>query len=346
MKTTTIAIDLAKSVFEVGISHHPGHVARSHRLSRKELAEFMTAQPAATVIMEACGSSHYWGRKFQSLGHDVKLLPPRAVRPYVQRSKTDRADVEGMLEASRNTDIHPVPVKSESQQQLTALHRVRSGWIRTRTMRINGARGLLAEMGIVLPAGAYKVADRVLGIVEDAEAPLPPTMREVLHQLVLEIRELETRIDAVSKQLEALASETPVVERLQTIPGIGPISSTALVGFIGEASRFRSSRKFACYLGLTPREHSSGGKRQLGRISKQGDPYLRRLLIQGAHAVLVWAGRKENPDRFRRWALEILDRRGRQKAVTAVANKIARLVWAVWTSGKPFQSIEVITHND
>jgi transposase len=346
VKTTTIAIDLAKSVFEVGISHHPGHVARNHRLSRKELAEFMAAQPAATVIMEACGSSHYWGRKFQTFGHDVKLLPPRAVRPYVQRSKTDRADVKGMLEASRNTDIHPVPVKSESQQQLTALHRVRSGWLRTRTMRINCARGLLAEMGIVLPQGAHKVADRLLGIVEDADSPLLPAIREVLHQLVLEIRELETRIDAAGKQLEALASETPLVERLQTIPGIGPISSTALVGFVGEASRFRSSRQFACYLGLTPREHSSGSKRQLGRISKQGDPYLRRLLIQGAHAVLIWASRKENPDRFRRWALDVLDRRGRQKAVTAVANKMARMVWAVWTSGKPFQSIEVPTHND
>lgn len=345
MKTTTIAIDLAKSVFEVGISHQPGHVARTHRLCRKELAAFMASQPAASVIMEACGSSHYWGRKFQGFGHDVKLLPPRAVRPYVQRSKTDRADVKGMLEASRNTDIHPVPVKSESQQQLTTLHRVRSGWIRTRTMRINGARGLLAELGIVLPQGAYKVADRLSGIVEDAQTPLPLAIRELLYELVLEIGELETRIDAAEKQLEALSSETPVVQRLQTIPGIGPITSTALVGFIGEASRFRSSRQFACYLGLTPREHSSGGKRQLGRISKQGDPYLRRLLIQGAHTILNWAGRKNNPDRFRRWALGVMQRRGRRKAVVAVANKLARLVWAVWTSGKPFQSVEAGTPN-
>jgi transposase len=306
----------------------------------------MAAQPPAEVILEACGSSHYWGRKFESFGHRVKLLPPRAVRPYVQRSKTDRADVKGMLEASRNTDIHPVPVKSESQQQLTALHRVRSGWIRTRTMRINGARGLLAELGIVLPQGAYKVAGRILGIVEDAETPLPSALREVLHQVVLEIQELEKRIAAVGKQLEALAAETPLVERLQTIPGIGPISSTALAGFIGDASRFRSSRQFACYLGLTPREHSSGGKRQLGRISKQGDPYLRRLLIQGAQAVLIWAGRKENPDRFRSWALDVVERRGRQKAVVAVANKMARMVWAVWTSGKPFQRIERLTDND
>ena len=339
MKTTTIAIDLAKSVFEVGISYHPGHVAQTHRLSRKELAEFMAAQPGASVIMEACGSCHYWGRKFQSFGHEVKLLPPRAVRPYVQRSKTDRADVKGMLEASRNTDIHPVPVKSESQQQLTALHRVRSGWIQTRTMRLNCARGLLAELGIVFPKGSTAAAGRILGILEDAEMALPPAIREVLHQLVLEIGELETRIAAVVKQLEALASETPLVERLQTIPGIGPISSTALAGFIGDASRFRSSRQFACYLGLTPREHSSGSRRQLGRISKQGDPYLRRLLVQGANAVLTWADRKPNPDRFRSWAIEVMERRGRRKAAVAVANKIARLVWAIWTSGKPYQSV-------
>ncbi len=159
----------------------------------------MAAQPAATVILEACGSSHYWGRKFQSFGHDVKLLPSRAVRPYVQRSKTDRADVKGMLEASRNTNIHPVPIKSVSQQQLTTLHRVRSGWIQTRTMRINGARSLLAEMGIVFPQGAYKVADRLRGIVEDAETPLPPAIREVLHQMVLDILESETRIEAADR---------------------------------------------------------------------------------------------------------------------------------------------------
>lgn len=140
----------------------------------------------------------------------------------------------------------------------------------------------------------------------------------------------------MSQQLEALARETPVVARLQTIPGIGPISSTALVGFVGDAARFRSGRQFSCYLGLTPREHSSGNKRSLGRISKRGDPYLRRLLIQGAHTILIWAARRPNPDRFRRWALALLARRGRKKAVVAVANKIARLVWAVWTSGVPF----------
>jgi transposase len=340
VKATTIAIDLAKSVFEIGVSNRPGHVARTHRLSRKELAGFMAAQPAAVVIMEACGSSHYWGRKFQSFGHEVKLLPPHAVRPYVQRSKTDRADVKGMLEASRNTDIRSVPVKSESQQQLTALHRVRSAWIRTRTMRTNCVRGLLAELGIVFPQGAARFVGHLENTIEDADIDLPEALREVLHELSVEIRELERRIQKVGQQLEHLASETPVVERLQTIPGIGPIIATALAGFVGDAGRFHSGRQFACYLGLTPREHSSGARRHLGRISKQGDSYLRRLLIQGAHTILIWAGHKPNPDRFRRWALALVERRGRRKAVVAVANKMARMVWAVWTSGVPFRLAE------
>jgi transposase len=343
VKTTTIAIDLAKSVFEVGLSDRPGHVKQTRRLSRKQLAEFMAAQPPTEVLMEACGSSHYWGRKFQGFGHDVKLLPPLAVRPYVQRSKTDRTDVKGMLEASRNAEIRPVPVKSESQQQLTSLHRVRTGWMKTRTMRINAARGLLAEFGLVLPQGGYGVTDRILGILEDAETPVPTALREVLYQVVLEIRELEKRIDEVGRLMETLASQTPVTERLRTIPGIGPIISTALVGFIGDAARFRSSRQFACYLGLTPREHSSGSKRQLGRISKRGDTYLRRLLIQGAHTLVVAATRKPTDDGFRIWALGLVQRRGRNKAVVAIANKLARIVWAVWTSGKPFRSAQPAT---
>jgi transposase len=337
MKTTTIAIDLAKSVFEIGISRRPGHVERTHRLSRKELTRFMAAQAPAAVVMEACGSSHYWGRTFESQGHEVKLLPPHAVRPYVHRSKTDRADVKGMLEAARNTDIRPVPVKSENQQQLTSLHRVRSAWLQTRTRRTNCARGLLAELGLVFAPGQGFLG-RLRGTVEDADAPLPSALRATLYELVLEIEELERRIEQVSQQLQSLATQTPVVERLQTIPGIGPISSTALVGFVGEASRFASGRQFACYLGLTPREHSSGGRRSLGRISKQGDPYLRRLLIQGAHAVLIWASLRPHPDPFRRWALGVVERRGRKKAVVAVANKLARLVWAVWTKGVPYKS--------
>lgn len=338
MKNTTIAIDLAKSVFEVGISHHPGHVAETHRLSREQIAEFMAKQEAAIVVMEACGSAHYWGRRFRACGHEVRLLPPLYVKPYVQRSKTDRADVKGMLEASRNSAIRPVPVKSESQQQLTSLHRVRSSWMEARTMRINAARGLLREFGFVFPVGAASISGRIRELIEDADSSVGMPLRELLNQLVLEIGELETRIKAVEKQLEALAAQTPVVALLRTIPGIGLLTSTALVGFVGDVGRFPSGRHFACYLGLTPREHSSGSRRRLGRISKQGDVYLRSLLIHGGRAVLVGAKSSSQPDRFRAWGLELQNRCGHNKAAVAVANKLARMAWAVWKSGKPFES--------
>jgi transposase len=344
VKNTTIAIDLAKTVFEVGVSDRPGHVAANHRLSRAEIAGFMANQPATTVIMEACSSAHYWGRTFQGFGHDVKLLPPLYVRPYVQRGKTDRADVKGMLEAWRNSDIRPVPVKSEAQQQLTSLHRIRAGWMMTRTMRINSARGLLREFGIVFPLGASRLADRVGEVIGDDNTDLTMPVRELLHQLVLEIGELEERIDRVEKQLEAIAAQTPVVALLRTIPGIGLLTATALVGFVGDVHRFRSGRHFASYLGLTPREYSSGLRHRLGRISKLGDVYLRTLLIHGARAVLVAAPTQPSPDRFRAWALQLQRRLGNHKTAVAIANRLARIVWAVWKSGKPFASrLPVIT---
>lgn len=338
MQNTTIAIDLAKSVFEIGISHRPGHIEKNHRLSRTELCPFLANQPPATVIMEACSSSHHWARKFQGFGHDVKLLPPLYVRPYVQRSKTDRADVKGMLEAWRNSAIQPVPVKTESQQQLTSLHRIRAAWMRTRIMRINSARGLLGEFGIVFPVGACSLCTHVQAVIENADTAVPMLLRDLLQQLVLEIRELEARIKKVEKHLEALAAQTPVVERLRSIPGVGLLTATALVGFVGDVQRFPSGRHFASYLGLTPREHSSGMKRRLGRISKHGDVYLRMLLIHGARSVLWAAKSKTDPDRFRVWALDVQLRRGHNKAAVAVANKIARVAWAVWKSGTPFES--------
>jgi transposase len=337
VKTTTIAIDLAKNVFEVGISNHPGHIAESRRLSRAELSRFMAGQPAATVVMEACGSAHYWGRTFQGFGHEVKLLPPLAVKPYVQRSKTDRADVKGMLEAERNSDIHPVPVKTESQQQLTSLHRVRSGWMQTRTMRINCARGLLREFGVVFPVGAEGLAGNVRQVIEDDNSPILMPLRESLHQLLLEIDEHTERIEAIEKQLAAIAVQTPAIGLLRSIPGVGLLTSTALVGFVGDVQRFSSCRHFAAYLGLTPKEHSSGNRRRLGRISKQGDVYLRTLVIHGARSLLASAKSKSDPDRLRAWALELERRRGHNRAVVALANKLARIVWAVWRSGKPFE---------
>ena len=338
MKDTTIAVDIAKDVFEIAVSHEPGVVNEKHRVSRKKFLSFFANRPAATVVMEACGSSHHWGREINKLGHRVVLLPPHVVRPYVQRNKSDQTDAKGMLEAYRNKDIKPVPVKSIEQQSVTALHRVRSSWVASRTASLNMSRGLLRELGIFIPVGARKVVPTVLELVEDADSRLPDAIRNTLHEVCMEIRDYEKRILGVEKQLEALSKQIPTVGLLRTIPGVGLLTSTALVAFIGDIQRFRSSRQFASFLGLTPRLRGSGFAVHLGSISKQGDRYLRSLLTHGARSVLIRAGAMEKPDRLRAWALKGYSRRGHNKATVAIANKLARTVWAVWKHNTEFQS--------
>jgi len=277
------------------------------------------------------------GAVIEGLGHRVVLLPPYHVRPYVRRNKTDRTDAKGILEASRNEDIHPVPVKTVSQQVLTSLHRLRSGWMSERTARINCLRGLLRELGVFIPTGARQVVPAVWALVEDADADVPDTLRPFLAELCQEIREIEARVDRVERQLQAMSQQLPVVAQLLTIPGVGLLTATALLAFIGDIRRFPSARHLASYLGLTPREYSSGLRRRLGGISKRGDGYLRTLLIHGARSVLLRA-RTHQPDRLREWAHQIAKTHVHNKAAVAVANKMARVVWAVWTHAKPYQS--------
>jgi transposase len=281
MHSTTIAVDLAKSVFEVAVSQRPGKVAERHRLSRGQFSRFLSERAPARLVMEACGTAHYWGREAVARGHEVVLLPPHAVRPYVLRNKTDGADAKGLLEALRNEAIRPVPVKRVDQQVLAGLHRLRSGWMATRTARLNTLRGLLRELGFTIPLGARQVLPQVWSLVSDAESGLPEALRPVLASAAREIAELEARAREVERQLEGLARGSAVVTRLRTIPGVGLLTATALVAFVGDVARFPSGRHLASYLGLTPRESSSGLQRHLGRISKRGDPYLRMLLIHG-----------------------------------------------------------------
>ena len=335
--STTIAVDVAKSVFEIALSHRPGRVAKRDRLSRGQFARFLATHPPATVLMEACGMAHFWGRHAEASGHRVVLLPPHAVRPYVPRNKTDRADATALLEAARNEAIHPVPVKSVAQQMLTALHRLRSAWLATRTARLNTVRGLLRELGVTIPIGARQVVPRITALLAAEDSAIPAGLRPGLAAVVTEIRELEGRIRSVEQQLKALAIATPLVARLRTIPGIGLLTATALVGFVSHAHRFPSGRHFASYLGLTPREHSSGLRRRLGAISKRGDPYLRMLLIHGARAVLCHAKKRPPRGRLQQWALRLERLRGHNKAAVALANKLARIAWAVWTTGTPFR---------
>lgn len=338
MESTTIAVDLAKSVFQIAVSRHPGRVAETHRLSRVQFLTFFAERQPSLVVLEACGTAHYWARQIQAFGHRVELLPPHRVRCYVARNKTDRADAEALLEAQRNEEIRRVPVKSVGQQTLAALHRLRSAWMGDRTARINLVRGLLRELGFPIPVGARHVVVRAEELVQDGSLPEP--LRPALREVCQEVRDYERRVHEVEQQLRVLAAQTPVVERLQSIPGVGLLTATALVALVGDAKRFPTSRHFASYLGLTPREHSSGLRRRLGGINKAGDTYLRTLLICGARSALLGAQHRKNtpPDRLRRWALELHSLRGHNRAAVALANKLARIVWAVWRHDTPFQS--------
>lgn len=338
MEHFTIAVDLAKSVFEVAVSVHPGVVRERHRLARSQFLEFFAERQGATVILEACGTAHHWGRKIESLGHKVVLLPPHAVRPYVVRNKTDRSDAKGLLEAFRNKEIHPVPVKSVEQQSLSSLHRLRAAWLSTRTARLNTLRGVLREFGFVIPVGSKNVVPELKELLEESDSGLPEPLRPVLAEACEEIGELEARILSIEKGLRVLGKQAPAVARLRTVPGVGLLTATALVALVGQIHRFPSGRHFASYLGLTPREHSSGEVRRLGAISKRGDVYLRMLLTHGARSVLWAAKSNKNPDHLCSWALDLERKRGHNKAAIALANKLARIAWAVWRKDVDFET--------
>lgn len=329
MHATTIAVDLAKNVFEVAVANTTGGGLRRHRFSRAQFDRFLRGQAPAHVVMEACGTAHFWGRTAQAAGHLVTLLPAQYVRPFVRRQRTDRTDTAGLLDAARSADLKPVAVKSVAQQELLALHRIREQWMSTRTARINALRGFLREQGVMVMSGARRILD-------DADAPVPSRLRRALALLIAEIRETESRIEGIEQELRAIADEDPIIERLMAIPGVGLLTATALVASVPHIHGFPRGRRFASWLGLTPREHSSGARRLLGAITKQGNVYLRCLLTHGARAVCVAARRavwaKRPLTRLQQWALEVADRRGHNRAAIAVANKMARIIWAVWTA--------------
>jgi transposase len=328
-------------VFELAVSDEPGRVTERRRLSRAAFLQFFVQRPPSTVVMEACGSSHHWARQIKSLGHQVQLLPAHLIRPYVTGNKTDRTDAKGLLEAFRNKQIEPVPVKSVDQQALAALHRLRSAWVAAHTARINTVRALLREFGIFIPLGSKQVIPRLVELLEDADSGIPDVLRPALDEARAEILEFRRRIRSIEHQLRALARQLPLIHKLCTVPGVGLLGATALLAFVGDVARFRSARHFASYLGLTPRERSSGLRRRLGAISKRGDVYIRMLLVHGARAVLCKARLRTAPDRLRAWALSLEQRRGHNKATIALANKLARIMWAVCRKDIAFIEQEV-----
>jgi transposase len=331
---TTIAVDLAKSVFEVAVSEVPGRVSLRKRLSRAGLVAFLANHPPAVVLMEACGSAHHWGREIVKMGHEVRLLPPAKSAKYRIGNKTDRTDTDALLEANRNERILPVPVKTIAQQTLASVHRLRVGWMGTRTARLNALRGVMRELGVAIPVGAKVVLPGVADAM--ARGQIPEDLHPLLQASMAEIRQLEENVKACERTLARIARSIPAAKVLQEVPGIGLLGSTALIPAVGDPNRFRSGRKMSAFFGIVPREHSSGSRRRLGSITKKGNTYVRTLVIHGGRSVLLAAHRRKNPDRLHRWALEVERRQGANRAAVAVANKILRIAWAVWTRGIPY----------
>ena len=333
-----ISVDLAKDVFEVAVATRYSRIIERKRLNRKRFHRFLVEAPPATVLFESCATAHFWSRTAESVGHQARIIPAQYVRPYRRRNKTDRVDTEALLEANRCGGIKPVPVRSVDQQQIQQLHRLREQWKKTRTARINAMRGCLAELGIRIPEGATSGIRHIHAALESPELPIP--LVTLLREVLAEISRLEQRIKLAETQLKQLTRDNAEVQRLQQINGIGLLTSTALVAAVGSPHHFKSGRRLASWLGLTPREFSSGSSRYLGRISKQGDKYLRMLVVHGARSVLARAKqlrRTSQPlNRIQRWALQLQDRVGHNKAAVALANKLIRIAWAVWKHERDF----------
>lgn len=341
MNTTTVAVDLAKSVFQLAVADATWRVAEKHRLTRSQFEKWFINRDVSLVIMEACGSAHHWARWLNRLGIEVKLLPAAYIRAYVKRNKTDAADACALLEAARCANITPVKVKSIEQQALQGLHRTRSLWMGTRTSRINALRGFCREFGISVATGSRNGIEQISRVLADPHSAVPALIRGTMTLLVEEIRLLEARIAQLERELTALAKLSPACTTLLSIPGIGLLTATAMVAATsGSVQHFRDARHFASWFGLTPKEYSSGSTRTLGRISKRGDRYLRMLLTHGARSVLraasvaLAAGRQL--DGLRRWALAVQARSNHNKAACALANKLARICYATLRDGQSY----------
>ena len=332
-QVVTIGLDLAKNVFQVHGIDAQGNVLVRRPLRRAEVLPFFAKLAPCLVGMEACGTAHYWGRELIKLGHTVRLMPPAYVKPYVKRGKTDTADAEAIAEAVSRPTMRFVAVKSVDQQAVLMLHKVRDLLVRQRTMLINALRGHLAEFGIVAaqgPAGV-KAAIAEFHALQDS---LPELATLALRRLVDQIDDVAAEVRKAEKEIVAWCRDNAARRRLMTIPGVGPIAASAIVATVPEASLFRSGRQFAAWLGLTPRPHSSGGKERLGGISKQGDSYVRKLLVIGATAVIRLA-RQDNPGKA--WAKRLLDRKPARVVSVALANKTARIAWVVLTRGETYK---------
>ena len=331
-----IGVDLAKSVFQLALADKHHHVVQSKRLNRSQFQRFFINHPPTHIIMETCGSAHYWARTFIAQGHQVTLLPAQYVKAYVRRNKTDHHDAVALVEAIRNDELYAVPVKTEHQQALQSLHRLRSQHMQSRNARINSLRGILREFGVIVPMGPRAA----IRMATDTLPQLPSLLVPAVCAVIEEVSHLNDQMKAIENQLKAQVKADPVLQQFMQINGVGLLTATATRAAVQSPKQFKNGRQFGAWLGLTPREYSSGNKRYLGRITKKGDKYLRTLFVHGARSVMArnkLLQRTEKPlNRLQQWALQLEQRVGHNKATIALANKMARILWATWMHQRDF----------
>ncbi|UXN64428.1 IS110 family transposase [Phyllobacterium sp. A18/5-2] len=327
---TAIGLDLAKQVFHVHGSDAEGSPTFSRKLRRVQVKEFFENIPPCTVGMEACGSAYYWAREIASFGHDVRIMPAIYVKPFVKRGKTDAIDAEAICDAVLHKQMRFIPVKSAEQQAFSMLLKVRALFLRQRTKATNALRSHMAEFGLVVPAGTTKVTALFSLLKDDGNGQMPQVARLALCEIMEEIEHLDVRIDQLDAQIASQAKQDEDFQRLMTIPGVGKTTAAAIKAYVGDAGVFKSSRHFASWIGLTPKVHASGGKTRLGSISKAGNSVLRSLLYMGARAILRQSRKSENSSS---WLTKLMIRRPFKVVAIAVANKMARTIWALLKNG-------------
>lgn len=335
MKVTLIGLDLAKNVIQVCGVNQAGKAIFNRAVKREKLTEFLAQTPGVPVAMEACSGSNYWGRCLEAQGHNALLIPPQHVKPFVKGNKNDRNDAFAICEAARRPGLRCVRPRSLEQVDMLWAHRQRERLVNQRTQLINQVRGMLQEYGVVLPQGKETLRRQIPFLLENAENGLTHAARHYLFQTLEEWQALDERIRGFDRDIGKQCRANEPARRLCGIKGVGQTTATAIVAFAGDASQYRGARHFSANLGLVPREHSSGGKQRLGGITRRGNAYIRRLLVQGAWSIIRHVN--TNNDRLTRWARQLIERRGKQRAAVAVANKLARIIWAMLYRGASYQ---------